>query len=174
MKRAGRAAAVAITVAFAASSWWGAARAAETPMVRAAADATSPRIGATVTVTVKIRSAHNTGSVPFTLVYDPRILEFVAARSVEGGFLSKDGSHTSFLATSAAQNGGLRGVVVGLSRLRSDKGVGGKGTLCKLVFRALAPGVSPLAFARATVLDPAASSMAADFRGGSITVRPSP
>ena len=175
MRRPGRAAAaLAIAVTCGASSSWGDPRAAEIPLVRVAADTTSPRAGATITVAVKIRSAHHTGSVPFTLIYDPRILEFVASGSVEGGFLSKDGSPTSFLAVSAPHVGGLRAVVVGLSRLRSGKGVGGKGTLCTLTFRAREPGVSPLAFSRALVLDPTAIPVTADFRGGSITVRPSP
>jgi len=136
---------------------------------------TGARPGGTITVTVKIENARNVGSIPFTLRYDPTILELVSASSVtEGGFLRQGGAPTTFLARpgSAARGGG---VVVGLSRLGAGQGgagARGKGTLCRMTFRALQPGVSPLTFAGAAVLDPSARPLAATFRGGSLTVKP--
>jgi general secretion pathway protein D len=130
-------------------------------------------IGATVTVFVRIERARNVASVPFTIYFDPAILEFVGGSAREGNFLNRNGAATTFIAVPGpASRGG--GVVVGLSRLGAARGVQGKGLLCRLTFRARAPGIAPVGFARATVLDPAAQRLEAVFKGTSIRVRPAP
>ena len=147
------------------------ARGATPPAIKVTLNTSTAGIGATVTVTVRISRARNVGSVPFTLYYDPAILEFVGATSREGGFLKQNRATTSFIArTGPLSRGG--GVVVGLSRLDPVRGAGGKGTLCRLTFRAIAPGLSPLTFNRATLLDPAAQPLGASFTGTTIRVRP--
>jgi general secretion pathway protein D len=147
------------------------ARGATSPTIKASTDASTARIGATVTVTVRINHAHNVGSVPFTLLYDPAILEFVGATSREGGFLKQNHAATTFIARIGPLSRG-GGVVVGLSRLDSVRGADGKGSLCHLTFRAIAPGLSPLTFNRATLLDSKAQPLGAGFTGSSIRVRP--
>lgn len=148
------------------------AMAAATSTVSVRPAARSIRLGSVVVVTVRIAGA-NVGSVPFTLHYDPSILEYIASSSAEGDFLGRDKTTTSFLVSpgSPAHGGGL---VVGLSRLTATKGARGKGTLCRMSFRALRAGVSPLTFSRASVLDPAARPLPSTFLGSSIEVRAGP
>ena len=147
------------------------ARGATSPTIKASPNTSTVAIGATLTVTIRINSASNVGSVPFTLLYDPAILEFVAATSREGGFLKKNHAATSFIARSGPLSRG-GGVVVGLSRLDPVRGADGKGSLCHLTFRAIAPGLSPLTFNRATLFDPRAQPLGASFTGTTIRVKP--
>jgi len=144
---------------------------AKATIVKVVADSSTVRIGATVTVTVRINRARHVGSAPFTLLYDPAILEFVGASSREGGFLKQNRATTTFLArVGPLSRGG--GVVVGLSRLDPVDGADGKGILCRLTFRAIAPGLSPLTLNRARLLDPRAQPLEATFTGTTIRVRP--
>ncbi|MFQ5702113.1 MAG: cohesin domain-containing protein [Acidobacteriota bacterium] len=132
---------------------------------------TRPREGSLFSVYIRIRNARQVGSVPFSVVFDPEILEYVPSRSREGSFLRRDGAATVFLATAGTGRSGLAGVSVGLSRLRSDRGVSGRGILCKLTFRAKAPGTSRLDFTRARVLGPRAQPLVSVFEGKEILVR---
>ena len=93
----------------------------------------------------------------------------VASASSEGGFLRKGGAPTHFVASPGSPSRG-GGVVVGHSRLGSTTGARGKGTLCRITFRARQPGVSQLTFARASVLDPSAVPLPATFRSATIAV----
>ena len=143
----------------------------ERATVRAVPSATSTTPGAIIRVAVKIQDARDAGSVPFTLLYDPSVLEFLPSASSEGDFMRRDGSKTSFLAVQSSRKGTISGIVVGLSRLRSDKGASGRGTLCHLVFRARAEGLASLSFGQAAILDPKAGRLASEFQSGSILVR---
>lgn len=142
--------------------------------VRVEAGTRALRTGGTLRVRIHIRSDTEIASAPFTLLYDPAILEFVPGSSREGRFLDGDGASTTFLARAGAAPGGRTGVVVGLSRLGARRGVRGKGILCVLVFRARAPGVSVLSFTRSSLLDISATPVPADFEGTSVRVRGSP
>jgi len=153
------------------------------PAASGAADATvavraavrgRPVVGSNVVVTVRIQNARDVASVPFTLRFDPDILEFVAGAAVEGDFLRQDRNGTVFLAAQGAADGsppdGMAAVVVGASRLGSS-GASGGGTLCRLVFRAKTAGTTPLEFSRARVLDPSAASLPSRFTGATVVVR---
>jgi len=132
------------------------------------------RAGKIVVVRVTIRGGEGVSSVPFTLLYDPAVLEFLPAASRQGRFMKRGGAATTFLAVQGAAPGGRTGVVVGLSRMGTRQGVSGRGVLCELAFRARAPGLSVLSFTRSAVLDPRAVPQPARFEGGSIRVRSSP
>jgi general secretion pathway protein D len=140
-------------------------------IVRVVPSAASARPGALLQVAVTIRDARNAGSVPFTLTYDPAILEVLPSSSTEGDFLRRGGTRTSFLAVGSTRGGSIAGVIVGLSRLRPDKGASGRGTLCRLTFRARAPGFATLGFREAAVLNPSAGRLSASFQGASILVK---
>ena len=131
-------------------------------------------IGSQVVVLVRIQNAASVGSVPFTLRFDPRILEFVPAGAVEGDFLRQNGAQTVVIAAPVAGEGGTTGaraeIAVGLSRL-GGSGVTGRGTLCRLTFRARAPGTASFEFARARVLDASATALPSRFTGATVTVR---
>jgi hypothetical protein len=146
--------------------------------VRATVSRPRAAIGSQVIVQVRIRGASDVGSVPFTLRYDPAILEFVGQAAAEGDFLRQGGASTLFIAASVVDESGatgedpqrMAGVAVGLSRL-GESGAAGSGTLCRLVFRARAAGTSPLAFERARVLSPGAAALPARFTGSAVEVR---
>ena len=147
------------------------ARGASSATIKANLSASTVRLGNTVTVIVRIKSARNVGSAPFTLLYDPAILEFVDTASTEGGFLRQNKATTTFIARSGPPSRG-GGVVVGLSRLDPVRGASGKGTLCRLTFRAIAPGLSQITFTRSALLSPQAQPIGSTFTGTTIRVRP--
>lgn len=141
------------------------------PVVRAEIARRVARVGTTVVVTIQIQDARDVGSVPFTLLYDPTVLELLPAAAKEGPFLRRDRAATTFLVSSGSAPGAATGVIVGLSRLGSERGARGRGVLCRLSFRAHAPGTSAISFSRAAILDPKALPLAGDFKGASVTVK---
>jgi hypothetical protein len=142
--------------------------------VRALVGRGRPTIGSQVVVLVRIQNAASVGSVPFTLRFDPTILEFVPGAAAEGDFLHQDGAQTVFIAAPVTDERGVAdgraGIAVGLSRLETS-GVTGRGTLCRLIFRAKAAGTTSLEFARARVLDASATALPSRFTGATVTVR---
>ena len=92
--------------------------------VRATVSTPRAVVGSQVVVQIRIRGASDVGSVPFTLQFDPAILEFDGVASTEGDFLRKDGAQTIFLASPVAGEGGAEesansraSIAVGLSRV---------------------------------------------------------
>jgi hypothetical protein len=106
------------------------------------------RVGDRVLIKVNIRQARDVGHVPFHLEFDSSVLRF--EESGEGTFLSRDRRATVFLAT---PNRSGSSVVVGLSRLGGEVGVGGNGELCWLAFTAVGKGDARLTFTHATLRD---------------------
>src|SRR5207248_171822 len=100
-------------------------------------------VGKHVSITVRVANGADLGSVPFHVVYDPKVVRFQSG--VEGTFLKAGGRETAFFATPATSG---NEVVVGLSRLGRGNGAGGKGNLCTLTFEAIGPGEAHLAFSR--------------------------
>src|SRR5262245_37457258 len=86
--------------------------------VRALVGRGRPSVGSQVVVLVRIQNADSVASVPFTLRFDPRILEFVQGAAVEGDFLRQDGAQTVFIAAPVVDEGGVAdgraGIAVGL------------------------------------------------------------
>lgn len=74
-------------------------------------------------------------SAPFTLVYDPLFVDFLAA--VEGNLLNKDGKQTLFRVTNDPRNGR---VTVGMTRVGDVGGVSGSGPLVSALFKAKKSG----------------------------------
>lgn len=147
--------------------------------IEVSATVSTPRaaIGSQVVVQIRIRGASEVGSVPFTLQFDPAILEFDGAASTEGDFLRKNGAQTIFLASPIAGEEGVEenakgraSIAVGLSRLEAS-GASGRGTLCRLVFRAKQTGSTTLEFSRARVLDAVASPLPSRFTGTRVEVQ---
>ena len=118
-----------------------------------------------VRVDVRIRNAVNVANAPFTIIFDPEALEFVAGESTEGTFLRRDGAPTVFLAVPGAGDDPSGRVTVGLSRLGHVAGVSGRGLLCRLAFRVKRPGPTSLSFTRARLTDPQTGRIDAHFEG---------
>ncbi len=140
-------------------------------IITARPSTSTPAVGSLLRVRVDVRGARQVGSVPFTLSYDPAILEFLPSSSAEGTFLRQGGAATSFLAVPGVDRGGGSAVVVGLSRLGGGNGASGSGLLCEMTFRVLSPGTSPLSFLRADALSPAARPLSARFVGSRVQAR---
>jgi len=123
-------------------------------------------VGETIEVRVRIANGHDVGSVPFHILYDPQVLKFEGGE--EGQFLKGDGAQTAFFAAPTNTPGEL---VVGLSRLGNGDGASGNGELCVLRFRVLARGKSGLEFRKATVKDPRAKIVQAEFKTAKVRAK---
>lgn len=132
-----------------------------------------PRVGQVVRVRVHVSGARGVGSVPFSLAYDPAVLEFLPERTVEGPFLARGGAATSLLARAGRVRDGRSAVVVGASRLGSGASAG-RGMLCELAFRVRGPGVSPLSFVNAQALSTRAEPLRARFLDGAVRAAGAP
>ncbi len=105
-------------------------------------DTVSP--GSAFTSTVEVKNVEKTFYASLDLVYDPNVLEYLAA--TEGTFLNKNGSETTAF-QAALENGKPGTITIGISRLGAMGGVSGSGTLFSLSFRAVGPGTTALALA---------------------------
>jgi general secretion pathway protein D len=136
--------------------------------VRLIPSSASYRVGDLVAVEVRIENAGNVGSVPFHLQFNRQVLEYIGP-AVEGPFLSSDGSNTVFLANPSQ---GGTSVVVGASRLGGGEGVSGSGSLATFQFQAVNPGDAGFAFTGASVKDPQARNLPANFVAVPVRVEP--
>jgi len=126
--------------------------------VRAVPSKSSYRVGEEVVVDVVIENATNVASVPFHLRYNRDVLEYIGGE--KGAFMKRDGKEPVFLAAPVPQGGE---VVVGLSRLGAGAGLAGSGLLATFRFLATAPGDCGFAFSGASVKDPQARNLPAQF-----------
>jgi general secretion pathway protein D len=133
--------------------------------VRVVPSKSSYRVGEEVVVDVMIENATNVASVPFHLRYERDVLDYVGGE--KGGFMKKDGKEPVFLAAPVPQGGEI---VVGLSRLGAGSGLAGSGLLARFRFMALAPGQCGFAFSGASVKDPQARNLPAQFVTVPVTI----
>jgi hypothetical protein len=133
--------------------------------VRLAA-ATPVAVGELVGVRVVIDGASDVASVPFHLLYDPRILQF--DHGAQGGFLGSDGQQIVFMSAPTQEPGRI---VIGLSRLGAVPGIAGSGELCTLFFKGLGTGTTGLTFANASVWSSQSGVVPAEFAPIAVTVR---
>lgn len=110
--------------------------------------------GDLVTFTIQVENARNVAHSPLRLVFDPDVLQFVAAE--EGSFLSGGGAATQFLARESGAAGVLE---IAISRMPPARGIAGNGILCSVTFLAKRPGSSPLVLAGSGLLDPTGHRM---------------
>jgi general secretion pathway protein D len=107
-------------------------------------------------VMVNAEGVKNLFSSPFTLVFDPKVLEFVNA--AEGGLLKTKGAATNFLYKIDRQAGQ---VTVIMTRFGDSGGAEGGGTLASFTFRAINKGEANLGFANVSFVDPGGKALAA-------------
>lgn len=121
--------------------------------------------GETIELRVIIQNAENVGSIPFYLGFDPGIIQ--VEQAVEGSFLNSDAAPTSFMTAIDNRNGR---VIVGLTRLGTEQGIDGSGTVLVLTVSGVAAGTSTLPFTNCSVRDPASQKLPAEYYAGTITV----
>ncbi|MBN1552574.1 hypothetical protein JW979_13950 [bacterium] len=121
--------------------------------------------GESCEIEIRIENAHNAGSVPFYLEYNPDIIAVGSVR--EGSFMSRDGQATAFMTSVNDERGRL---IVGLTRLGSGEGIAGSGVLVIVELIGKVPGESSLIFTHQSVKDPWAETLPAEFIDGRATV----
>lgn len=127
--------------------------------------------GEVFTIEVSAHRGRGAAAAAFHLVYDPLLVEPVPSDFREGGWLKQGRSPTSFLARTAST--GDR-VLVGVTRLGAPRGVRKDGTVCRLSFRALAPGATAIVFDRAHLTSAGGSELNARFLPARLTIRAAP
>jgi hypothetical protein len=123
-------------------------------------------VGGRLSLAVVIDAATEVNHVPFHIRVNPAVLRFENGQ--EGEFLGGDGGQTAFFARVTSDGAE---VVVGLSRLGREKGVKGKGELCRLEFVAVGTGDAGLSFRSASVRDNDNKVVEAAFRPTRVQVR---
>jgi hypothetical protein len=95
------------------------------------------RVREELTVEIGVVSTTRVVDAPLHLLYDPARLRFLEAS--EGDYLRQDGAATVFLVNAQSRPGDI---VIGIGRTDRSRGAGGRGTLCRVRFEALAPGAA--------------------------------
>ena len=116
-------------------------------------------------VDVTVNSSSELFSAGFQLQFNPQHIAYVDY--FEGGFLDRDGAEITVQATS----GGLGVVRMGMSRMGSEVGISGGGSLVTLVFRAVGPGTSQIEISSAALRAPLGVPIAVQYTAAQVTVR---
>jgi len=110
-------------------------------------------------IDITVDSAAEVFSAGFQLQYDPSVVQYVDY--FEGGFLDRDGAEITMQAT-----GGGPGVVrIGMSRMGSENGIAGGGSLVTL------EGSSSIEISSAALRAPLGSPLAVQMNTAQVTVR---
>jgi len=122
--------------------------------------------GGTVRIKVAVAGSDPVSSLPFHLLFDPDVLEFVG---VEEGPALQGASPQPILLASVNPNrpGDL---AVGLALLEAAGSLTGSGSVMTLEFRALGSGQTTMAFDRASLHGPTGESLPAAFVSSEILV----
>lgn len=116
-------------------------------------------------IDVTINTADEVFSAGFQLQYDPSVIAYVDY--FEGGFLDRDGTEISMQATGSGP-----GIVrIGMSRMVSEVGITGGGSLVTLVFRAVGEGTSDIQITSAALRAPMGTPVAVELSAAQVTVR---
>ncbi len=126
-----------------------------------------PAPGDVVTVRVVLTEGAGITSLPFHVMFDPQVLEYIGAR--QGSLFAATSRQPILLAAVSESRPG--DLAVGLSMLRDVGVISGSGAVVALEFRAVAPGPSDLQFDRASMRSPTGRTLQADFVDAAVTVR---
>lgn len=105
-------------------------------------------------------------SAGMQLTFDPAVVQYVDY--FEGNFLGRDGAEITAQVT-AAGPGIIR---IGMTRMGTQAGVSGGGSLVTLVFRAVAEGQSAIEVSSAALRGPQGRPLAVQMSAAQVTVRP--
>jgi hypothetical protein len=95
--------------------------------------------GAIMAVDVMASSSSAVVDAPLHLTFDPNVLEFVDG--APGDFLTQGGSSVVFLADGESRQGD---VAVAAGRVEREHGASGAGLLCRVRFRGVRAGATPV------------------------------
>ena len=114
---------------------------------------------------VTVNSSSELFSAGFQLQFNPQHIAYVDY--FEGGFLDRDGAEITMQATS----GGPGVLRMGMTRMGSENGISGSGSLVTLVFRAVGPGTSQIEISSAALRAPLGAPIAVQMTAAQVTVR---
>ena len=123
-------------------------------------------VGGKSFVTISFENAQNVSSLDLALSYDPKVLKLLEVQ--EGGLMTQDGRPSTLVPSIENETGKFSAT---LNRMADAPGVTGTGRLLLLVFQGTGPGVSPINFSQATILDGTKSMLPASSSGTQITVK---
>ena len=122
--------------------------------------------GEVVTVDVMAASSAAVIDAPLHLTFDPAIVEFVDA--APGDFLTQGGSSVVFLADGRSRPGD---VAIAVGRVTREQGASGSGLLCRVRFRGVGAGASPVLVAQAKAWDTTGAVLIVRSTGTAVAVR---
>jgi len=119
---------------------------------------------------ISVNNISDLFGMPFYLVYDPKLLQFVSAK--EGPFLGQDGNSTLFV---FFNNTNLGSVIVCLTRLGQVKGISGSGTVMSINFKAVGISNTSIVFNKASAKKTTSKNLVPQlfpvtFRGAQINI----
>jgi hypothetical protein len=103
---------------------------------------------------------------PLHLTFDPNVMEFVDG--VPGEFLTQGGSSVVFLADGRSRPGD---VAIAAGRVTREQGASGSGLLCRVRFRGVGAGSSPVLVGQAKAWDASGEQLTVRSTGTAIAVR---
>jgi len=116
-------------------------------------------------VDVSVNTSAEVFSAGLQLQFDPAVVQYVDF--FEGGFLDRDGAELTVQANAAGP-----GIVrIGMTRMGSEVGVSGGGSLITLVFRAVGEGTTPIEISSAALRAPMGAPVATQMSAAQVTVR---
>jgi hypothetical protein len=95
--------------------------------------------GGITTVDVMASSSTAVVDAPLHLTFDPNVVEFIDGAT--GDFLTQGGSSVVFLADGRSRPGD---VAIATGRVERENGARGAGLLCRIRFRGIGPGTTPV------------------------------
>jgi hypothetical protein len=122
--------------------------------------------GEIVTADVMALSSSAVVDAPLHLSFDPNVLEYVDG--VPGDFLTHGGSSVVFLADGRTRPGDL---AIAAGRVVREQGASGAGLLCRVRFRGVGAGSSPVVVGQAHAWGTAGESLTVRSTGTTVVVR---
>jgi len=130
------------------------------------AAATEVAAGEIVTVDVMASSSTAVVDAPLHLTFDPNAVEFVDG--VPGDFLTQGGSSVVFLADGRSRPGE---VAIAAGRVAREQGASGAGLLCRVRFRGLGVGATPVVVGQAKAWGTAGETLTVRSAATTVVVR---
>jgi general secretion pathway protein D len=137
-----------------------------TPMTLAVTPGSANQaVGSTFQVSIVASNAHDLFAVPLQVQFDSKVLALVNVDA--GDLMDKDGQSVALV----HRDEGNGAVTISATRPPGVKGVDGKGSICVLTFKAVAPGDSTLALTRIGTRDSQQNRIATVGTQGMIHVK---
>lgn len=127
--------------------------------------ATNVSAGAVFQVSVDASEVRDLFAAPMQIQFDPKVLSLVNVDS--GDLLGRDGQPVALV----HRDEGNGAVTISATRPPGTKGVFGKGTVCTLTFKAVAPGTSTVAITRSGLKDSQQKNIASSSGQATVHVK---